>query len=91
MVAELHRRLHVGLGSNTEAEITIVWPNGSTDTHTDVAANELYRAVQGGDLQLVLDTDGDQVSSYEEALQGSDPEDALDYPDTDRDGVPGFG
>ena len=86
--AQNFRRIHVGLGPNTSADITVQWPDGTSDTYEDVAANALYRATQGGELKLVLDTDGDGVSSYLEQQQGTDPEDPLDYLDSDRDGVP---
>ena len=42
------RRIHVGLGTNTSADVTIDWPDGTTDTFTAVASNQIYRAVQGG-------------------------------------------
>ena len=37
-----------------------------------------------------VDTDGDQVSDEQEALEGTDPNDATDYQDTDGDFVPDF-
>ncbi len=43
-----HQRLHIGLGSNTTADVTIEWPSGETDTHTGVAADALYIATENG-------------------------------------------
>jgi len=42
------RRIHFGLGPNTSADVTIEWPDGTTDNFTNVASDQLYLAVQGG-------------------------------------------
>ena len=42
-----HKRLHFGLASNTTADVTVEWPDGTSDVYTSVAADKLYRAVQG--------------------------------------------
>ncbi len=42
-----HQRLHFGLGSNTSATVTVEWPSGTVDTYTWVAANRLYKMVEG--------------------------------------------
>lgn len=46
------RRIHFGLGANTSADVTIEWPDGTSDNFTGVASDQLYLAVQGGDLTL---------------------------------------
>jgi len=43
-------RLHFGLASNTTADVTIEWPDGTTDNFTGVTSDQLYLAVQGGAL-----------------------------------------
>jgi hypothetical protein len=48
-----HKRVHVGLGSNTSATIQIRWPNGAMQTHNSVAADGLYKAIQGGAITLL--------------------------------------
>jgi len=47
------QRLHVGLAGNATADITIEWPSGTVDTFTNVAANALYSATEGGSLAPV--------------------------------------
>ena len=46
-----HQRVHFGLGSNTQADIRIEWPSGQIDTHTGVAADQIYVATENGTLQ----------------------------------------
>ena len=48
-----HRRLHFGMASNSTATVTIEWPNGDIDVHTNVATNKLYKAVQQGNLEVL--------------------------------------
>ncbi|HEX7808609.1 MAG TPA: CRTAC1 family protein [Thermoanaerobaculia bacterium] len=38
---------HIGLGSDTKADVTIVWPNGDKQTLRGLAANKTYRVTQG--------------------------------------------
>ena len=45
-----HRRIHFGLGANTTATVTIEWPDGTTDVHSNVAADKLFLAAQDGTL-----------------------------------------
>jgi hypothetical protein len=40
-------RLHFGLGTATTAEIEIHWPTGATETHTNVAADQLVTIREG--------------------------------------------
>jgi hypothetical protein len=38
----------IGLGQATKAEVTIRWPNGKTQTLTDVEADKVREVKQGG-------------------------------------------
>jgi hypothetical protein len=38
---------HIGLGSDTKADVTIVWPDGSRETLRGLAGDRAYRVVQG--------------------------------------------
>lgn len=38
---------HLGLGADTKADVTILWPNGERETHRGLAANKRYHFVQG--------------------------------------------
>jgi len=38
---------HVGLGSDTKADVTVVWPGGERETFKGLAADKTYRIVQG--------------------------------------------
>ena len=42
---------HIGLGSDTKADVTIVWPDGSRETFRALAADKAYRIVQGLGIQ----------------------------------------
>jgi hypothetical protein len=45
--AQNHQRIHVGLGSNSNAsEIQITWPSGRIDRYYNVAANALYKITE---------------------------------------------
>lgn len=48
-----HQRIHFGLGPNTSAHLEIRWPSGLVDHHWGVAADRLYLAYEGGDLEPV--------------------------------------
>ncbi len=56
-----HKRIHFGLGANTQVDITVEWPSGQTDTFTNVAADSLYRVNEGGAIVAV--TAGPAVGS----------------------------
>ncbi|HEX5789029.1 MAG TPA: CRTAC1 family protein [Woeseiaceae bacterium] len=45
--AQHDARLHFGLGNNTSANVTILWPSGELDQFNNVTANRLYEAVEG--------------------------------------------
>ena len=38
--------LHFGLGSAAQVNVTIVWPDGSVETHPAVAANQVWQATR---------------------------------------------
>lgn len=40
-------RIHFGLGTNTEVDITVEWPSGEVDNFFGVSANTLYEAQEG--------------------------------------------
>ena len=69
------KRIHFGLGSNTSADITIEWPDGTSDSFTGVSSDQLYLAVQGDDLTPrtlglnapSLTISGDSVAEVESA------------------------
>jgi ASPIC and UnbV/FG-GAP-like repeat/Bacterial TSP3 repeat len=42
-----HTRIHVGLGVNNHADVTVNWPSGIVDTFTNVAANAIYVITEG--------------------------------------------
>ncbi|HEX2834415.1 MAG TPA: CRTAC1 family protein [Thermoanaerobaculia bacterium] len=42
---------HFGLGSDTKADVTIIWPNGDRQVLRGVAADKSYRVTQGKDLE----------------------------------------
>jgi hypothetical protein len=41
-------RVHVGLALNTQADTTVVWPNGTSTTYTGLAADHIYQLKQDG-------------------------------------------
>ncbi len=42
------QRVHFGLASNSSADITVVWPNGQTETFNNLGANQIYDVNQNG-------------------------------------------
>jgi hypothetical protein len=42
-----YSRIHVGLGVNDHADISVQWPSGAVDTFTNVAANAIYIITEG--------------------------------------------
>ncbi|MFO1468541.1 MAG: CRTAC1 family protein [Steroidobacteraceae bacterium] len=42
------KRVHVGLAGNTQADITVQWPDGTSTTYTGLDANHLYKLRQDG-------------------------------------------
>jgi hypothetical protein len=48
-----HTRMHFGLAQEERADITIHWPSGLTETHTDVAAGAVYRATEGAGIAVI--------------------------------------
>lgn len=50
--AQNHQRLHFGLAGNTTVdEVRIEWPAGDVDVYTNVAADQLYNAIEDTALQ----------------------------------------
>jgi hypothetical protein len=41
-------RLHFGLKGSTRADVTVVWPNGTSRTYADLGADRIYRIRQDG-------------------------------------------
>jgi hypothetical protein len=82
------RRVHVGLGpDNTEADVTVRWPDGTETVFPAMASNTLYQVSQDGTFAALMsgnvftDSDGDGLADDREAVVGTDPHD----PDTDSD------
>ncbi len=48
-----HRRIHFGLGTFDTVDLRIEWPNGNVNTHQNVNARNIYKAVQNGGLQSI--------------------------------------
>jgi hypothetical protein len=46
-----HARIHFGLATARQVDLVIDWPSGQRDVHRGVAADTLYRAIEGGALQ----------------------------------------
>jgi FG-GAP-like repeat/ASPIC and UnbV len=46
-------RIHVGLGPNTRADVTVVWPNGARRTYWGLYSNRLYKLKQDGTFARV--------------------------------------
>ena len=47
-LAQSSKRLHFGLGDSTIAkEVKVIWPDGSEDVYTDLAADKVYHLTQG--------------------------------------------
>ncbi len=68
-------RIHVGLGTNETADVTVQWPDGTTDVYTNVQANALYRATQAQTALTLLheggNTDPDPDYCGEPAISNS--------------------
>jgi enediyne biosynthesis protein E4 len=45
------KQQHVGLGADTRADVTVLWPNGTRETFPGVAADHSYRIVQGKGIE----------------------------------------
>ena len=46
------RRIHFGLASATEVDLSIQWPNGVIENFNNVAVDRLYRVTQGAGIQV---------------------------------------
>jgi ASPIC/UnbV protein len=49
-----YSRIHVALAGNTTADVTILWPSGLSDNYTGVAADAVYRAVEGQSIDVLI-------------------------------------
>jgi hypothetical protein len=47
-------RVHVGLATNTQADTTVVWPDGSSMTYSALAADHVYQLKQDGTVAQIL-------------------------------------
>lgn len=52
-----HTRMHFGLADTDEVDVSVRWPDGSVDDYEAVAADAVYRLVQGGDIETVIPGD----------------------------------
>lgn len=57
-----HQRIHFGLGQFDMVNITVHWPSGLEESH-EVAADRLYRVIEGGDILPVNITPPDPQGS----------------------------
>ena len=73
-----HMRVHVGLGSNAQADVTVEWPSGQVDTYTGLSSSKVYWLTEAGSASVRFNIDND--------FDGDGIIDALD-PDDDNDGV----
>jgi hypothetical protein len=46
-------RIHVGLGSNTRADVEVIWPDGVTRQYSGLVADRVYRVRQDGSIAVV--------------------------------------
>jgi hypothetical protein len=49
------KQQHFGLGADTSATVTVVWPNGDTQRFAEVATNRAYTVRQGGAIERVAE------------------------------------
>jgi hypothetical protein len=48
-----HKRLHFGLAGNTRVDLVVTWPDGTSNTFSNVNANQLYRIEDNGSIATV--------------------------------------
>jgi hypothetical protein len=46
--AQDYRQVHFGLAGNATVDLEVLWPSGQLDTFSGLAANQVYRLVEGG-------------------------------------------
>ena len=51
--AQNDRRLHFGLKNNSLVDIVVYWPSGLVSSFDNIAANKLYRIVEGSGMTVV--------------------------------------
>lgn len=47
-----HTRIHVGLGVNDHADVTVTWPSGAVETYANVAARGVYVITEGQGISV---------------------------------------
>ncbi len=62
--AQNFKRIHFGLARNPSVDLEIRWPNGAVETHAGLAANRIYRCVEGGPCASTFAQDGDKVGVW---------------------------
>jgi hypothetical protein len=53
-----HMRVHVGLASNPNATVRVVWPSGREDTYSNLDANKVYFLEEAGNASVRFDRSG---------------------------------
>jgi hypothetical protein len=53
-----HMRVHVGLASNPNATVRVVWPSGQEDTYSNLDANKVYYLEEAGSATVRFDRSG---------------------------------
>lgn len=56
--AQEPNRMHFGLGSHTQVDLTVHWPSGNSEVYADVAVDKLYRITEGVGLAEVTPGSG---------------------------------
>lgn len=57
-VSQNSTRIHFGLAQATTVDLRIEWPSGNMDLHPGVAADQIYRAQEGGGLEILALSEG---------------------------------
>ena len=78
-----HKRIHFGLGQNSIVDVTVVWPDGTEDTYSNVAANSLYEVEQGGEIQQITPSGFNEYPEPQSGEECSDRGQAY-LPELDR-------
>ncbi len=94
------KRVHVGLGNQTQATATVHWPSGAVNTYTGLNANTVYILEENGAATPRFvdetDTDGDTIPDSIDDDDDNDgvldvddafPLDPTEWDDSDGDGI----
>ena len=93
-----HQRIHLGLGSNSEVDLQIQWPNGLVENYDNVPANNIYKVTEGTGYQILVPSSGqrsitvdDPVASESDGMMtftvqvsGSGDDVSVDYTTADQ-------